>query len=196
MYNFLKSVIKNGNYKLSDIQYKAKKLYVNGDITEKQFDEIIGLASYHVNSNAERPEVLDMLKGLSERIEALEKHVFADDNTAPDTESGEEEVTEKEYEAWQPWDGISDKYQIDAIVTHGDKLWISKFNGQNVWEPGTAGTESMWAEYTPATEQTDEQPEQTEQPDEQSTEQPDEQSTEQPTDQPDEQPDEQQTENQ
>lgn len=136
MYNLIKSVIANGGYKLSEIQYKAKKLYLMGDITEEQLDEIMRLASSGVNADAERPEVLAMLKSLSERIDALEKRL--DGETEPDT---------GEYESWQPWDGISDKYQHGAIVMHGGKLWLSNYSGQNVWEPGAVGTEAMWVEY-------------------------------------------------
>lgn len=138
MYNLIKTVINNGGYKLSDILYKAKKMYLMGDITEEQLDEITRLASGGVNPEAERPEVLEMLKSLSERIEALEKRIDGG-NTEPDTE---------EYEAWAPWNGISDKYQHGAIVSHKGKVWESTFKGQNVWEPGEVGTDALWREYT------------------------------------------------
>jgi hypothetical protein len=61
------------------------------------------------------------------------------------TEGGEADSS-AEYEAWTPWDGLSDKYQQGAIVTHNDKVWESVFSGQNVWEPGAAGTEALWVE--------------------------------------------------
>jgi hypothetical protein len=137
MYNLIKTVINNGGYKLTDIQYKAKKLYMMGDITEEQLDEVLRLASAGVNPSAERPEVLDMLKSLSDRIEAIEKRL--DGDITPDT---------GEYEVWTPWDGISDKYQQGAIVEHNGKVWISEYNGQNVWEPGAVGTDALWREYT------------------------------------------------
>lgn len=38
-------------------------------------------------------------------------------------------------------------YQYGDKVKHNGKIWISIFNGSNVWEPGTVGTESMWKEY-------------------------------------------------
>lgn len=138
MYNLIKTVIGNGGYKLSDTQYKAKKLYLMGDITEEQLDEVLRLASEGVNPSAERPEVLTMLKSLSDRIEAIEKRLDSG-NTEPDTE---------EYEEWTPWDGISDKYQHGAIVSHNGKVWISEYAGQNVWEPGAVGTDALWREYT------------------------------------------------
>lgn len=136
MYNLIKSVINAGGYKLAEIQYKAKKLYLMGDITENQLDELMILASGGVNPDAERPEVLDMLHTLSARITALEKRIDGGDEPAPEG-----------YEEWKPWDGISDKYQPGAIVQHGGKLWESVYAGQNVWEPGAVGTESLWREY-------------------------------------------------
>ena len=41
MYEVLKSVISAGGYKLADIQHKVKKLYVIGDLTEAQMDELL-----------------------------------------------------------------------------------------------------------------------------------------------------------
>ena len=40
MYDILKSVISAGGYKLAEIQHKIKKLYILGDLTEEQADEI------------------------------------------------------------------------------------------------------------------------------------------------------------
>ena len=131
MYELMKSVICAGNYKLAEIQYKIKKLYVLGDLTEAQTDELLMLASGGVSADAERPEMLEMLKGLSERVSALEKKL--------DTEA-----EQPEYEVWQPWDGISDNYRKGAVVSHNGLVYESVYEGQNVWEPGTAGTENLW----------------------------------------------------
>ena len=120
-----------------------KKLYALGDLTEEQLDELLTLSQKNVSADAERPEMLIMLQELAARVEAVEKKLTAQEDT---------ETEQPEYEAWAAWDGISDKYQSGAIVSHNGKLWQSVFNGQNVWEPGTAGTESLWVEYTPETE--------------------------------------------
>jgi hypothetical protein len=135
MYNVLKSVISAGGFKLADIQYKVKKLYVTGDLSEDQMDELMRLASVGVSPDAERPEVLEMLRGLDERIKALEEKMK--------DQSGETEEP-AEYEQWQPWDGISNKYQNGAIVIHNGVVYESYFAGQNVWEPGAVGTENLW----------------------------------------------------
>lgn len=146
MVNLIKNVITSGGYKLSEIQYKLKKLYLMGDITEQELDGLLAMASNGVSTDAERPEVLTMLRTLSERMSGLEARLAVLEAV------GEEEPADPdapaEYEAWTPWDGISDKYQEGAVVAHVGKVWKSVFAGQNVWEPGAAGTEAMWVEVS------------------------------------------------
>lgn len=144
MYQIFKNRIAAGGYQLADIQNKAKKLYAMGELTDEQLDELMALSQQNATAEAERPETLAMIQRLTERVEALEKKLAAQDDA---------ETEQPEYEVWQPWDGISNKYQKGAVVSHGDKLWRSVFDGQNVWEPGTAGTENLWVEYTPETEE-------------------------------------------
>lgn len=140
MYEILKSVISAGGYKLADIQHKVKKLFVMGDLTEEQADELLAMASGGVSVDAERPETLKLIQTLAEEIEALKERV-----TALEGGKDEEETT---YPEWTAWDGISKDYQMGAIVSHNGELWQSVFNGQNVWMPGAPGTESLWVKYT------------------------------------------------
>ena len=135
MYNILKMRITTGGTPLAEIQDRVKRLYANGDLTTAQMEELLELSQMKADTNAERPEIMDMLKSLSERVEALEMKQASN----PDTEG---ETAENE--AWKPWDGISNKYQINSVVAHNGKVWKSVFAGQNVWEPGTPGTESLW----------------------------------------------------
>lgn len=141
MFEIFKGVISAGGYKLTDIQHKIKKMHLLGDIDETQMDELLALAAAGVSPEAERPETLIMLQTLAQRMDGLEARLAA-------LEGGDEENPEAgdapAYEAWEPWDGISDKYQPGAIVTHGGKTWQSIYSGQNVWEPGAAGTATLW----------------------------------------------------
>lgn len=143
MFDVVKSAIAVGGYKLADMQYKIKKLYVLGDLTEAEMDELLLLASGGVSTDAERPETLEMIRTLDEKISALDQRVKVLEGQ-PD----EPDVPEDDYPAWKPWDGISKEYQPGAIVTHNGKTWISTFSGQNVWEPGTVG-DQFWVEYIP-----------------------------------------------
>ena len=139
MYDILKSVISAGGYKLTDILHKVKKLYILGDLTEEQMDELLAMASGGVSADAERPETLKLIHTLADEIKALEARVKALEG------GGEEEPTIAD---WKPWDGISKDYQKGAIVSHNGELWKSVFNGQNVWQPGTACTENLWVKHT------------------------------------------------
>ena len=134
MYEILKTVISAGGYKLADIQHKVKKLYATGDLTEGQMDELLALTMGGISPEGERPEVMAMLQSLADRITALEEKLKT---AEPGTETPEPE-------AWKPWDGMSNKYQQGATVSHNGKLWQSVFAGQNVWEPGAVGTENLW----------------------------------------------------
>ena len=140
MFDIIKEVIKNGGYKLTDIQHKVKKLFMLGDITEAQMDELLVMASNGVSADAERPEVLKMIQTLGEEIEALKARVTA-------LEGVPDDPTDPTYPEWKPWDGISKDYQKGAIVSHDGELWISVFDGQNVWTPNTVGTENLWVKY-------------------------------------------------
>lgn len=142
MFNVIKSAIEAGGYKLSEMQQKIRKFYMMGNLTEAELDELLRLASGGVSADAERPETLKLIQTLAEELEALKARVTA-------LEGGEEpaEPDKPEYPEWKPWDGISKDYQRGAIVSHNGKLWESVFEGQNVWEPGAAGTEALWVEY-------------------------------------------------
>lgn len=136
-HDVFKNRIKAGDYQLADIQHRIKKLYALGDLTEEEMDELLLLSQKNATADMERPEVLQMLRNLTERVAALENSKHEDNGDAP-----------TEHEVWSAWDGISNKYQHGAIVSHNGKLWISVFLGQNVWEPGAAGTDALWVEYT------------------------------------------------
>lgn len=140
MYNTLKKLIPAGGYRLSDMQNKVKKLYLLGDLTDEQMDDLLADVSRGISPDAERPEDLVVLRRLAERVDALELKVAALEGETDDT-------NENAYETWEPWDGVSNKYQHGMIVSHFGKLWISEYSGQNVWEPGTPGTQGLWAEY-------------------------------------------------
>ena len=144
IYGIFKSRITAGGYQLADIQRRMKKLYSMGDLTEEQLDELMALSQKNAAADAERPEVIQLLQEVAKRVEALEQKLGDPEN--PEGDNGKEPAA---YEAWTAWDGISNKYQPGAIVTHNGKLWKSVFAGQNVWTPGDVGTEALWVEYTP-----------------------------------------------
>lgn len=145
MYNIMQSVIHAGNFKLADMRYKVNKLYIQGDLTDEQADQLLALANQEATPDAERPALIAIVRNISAKVDALAAEVAALKAGTDSTEPGTEATG---YEAWEPWDGISDKYQPGAIVTHNGKNWISTYTGQNVWEPGMVN-ETFWVEYVP-----------------------------------------------
>lgn len=144
IYEVLKSTISGGNYKLHDVQQRIKKLFVLGDLTDAQTEELLAMASSGASADAERPETLALIQALSENIKALEARVAAlesGNNSGTDDTGGAEPIIDQ---AWKPWDGISKDYQKGATVFHNGEVWQSVFDGQNVWEPGAVGTEALW----------------------------------------------------
>lgn len=76
MKEFIKSIISSGDYVLEDLEHKIKKLYVYGDLTEADADELLALAANSVD-NSEQVDVYAKLVDLEHRIVALETADFA-----------------------------------------------------------------------------------------------------------------------
>ena len=55
---------------------------------------------------------------------------------------------EGEIPEWVQPTGAHDAYDKGDKVRHNGKAWESVYDGKNVWEPGAAGTESLWSEVT------------------------------------------------
>lgn len=146
MYNIIKNEIKNGR-KLTEVNHLLNVALGAGTITDAQYSELRKEANDKANHNDNQPDLREMVLALAARVTALE----ANAGIMTEPEQPEEGGNSYGYEKWQPWDGISNKYQMGAIVYHPgtEKLWESTFAGQNTWEPGTIGTEALWREYDP-----------------------------------------------
>lgn len=132
MYEIIRQVIRNGGYKLAAMQEKIKRMYIMGDLTQEQMDELLSLALDGVEIDAERPEVIQMLRNIDGRVKAIEEKMAMNESV-------------EAYPAWTAWDGVSSNYQPGAVVSHNGKNWQSVYAGQNVWEPGTVGN-GFWIE--------------------------------------------------
>lgn len=71
MYSFIKSIIETGNFKLSDMETRIKRLYVTGDLTEEQVPELLALAAENA-SDAANANLYDMVVDLMHRVDAIE----------------------------------------------------------------------------------------------------------------------------
>lgn len=88
MKEFIKTVIASGDYVLEDLERKIKKLYVYGDLTESDADELLALAAENADNSAQ----IDMyakLVDLEHRLVALETADYAIWTVGYTTKKGE-----------------------------------------------------------------------------------------------------------
>ena len=76
MKEFIEQVIAKGDYKLDELETKIKKLYILGDLTESEMDELLALAANSVDNSAQ-VDMFTMIVDLQHRVEALETADFA-----------------------------------------------------------------------------------------------------------------------
>ena len=142
MFDIIKSVIERGIFRVNDLSLKIDTLWAESKLTDSQRDELYSLIMQHLNPAAEYPELEDRIASLEARVSALEE---AQNN--PDVgDPSEPEGLPEGVEIWEPWDGVSNKYQFGAIVLHNGVYYKNVLSGQqNVWEPGSPGIdERFW----------------------------------------------------
>lgn len=136
MFEIIKNVINNKNYKLEDMLYKISKMYIEGRISEAEKSELDNLA--RSNAKAENSyDIQKQLDNLESRVKALE-----DKNTTEDT-------TAEEYPEYVAPSGAHDAYKIGDKVTYNGKKYICKMP-ICVWSPETypAGWEEVTEDNT------------------------------------------------
>lgn len=143
MYKIIETAILTGGYDLQAMATKIDTMYAADRLTAEEWQKLRKLCLDHLRPEDTRLELQQQLEYLAARVTALEAQVA-------ELTGGASGGTEADYEDWQqPVAGLTNKYQHGAIVRHNGKLWQSAYHGQNVWEPGVLGTETMWVEYTP-----------------------------------------------
>lgn len=71
MKEFLESVINTGNYRLSDMENRIKKLFATGDLTEQDMVELLNLAAEKAD-DAKQIDISAILADLEARVSAIE----------------------------------------------------------------------------------------------------------------------------
>lgn len=126
MYDIIKSVINSGRYDLSDMLKKIDTIWLQGDITDEQKEELVGFAR-------EKATPKNSYAPLQQQIDDLATLV-ADINTRLKVlEGGEPEPSEEYPEYVQPT-GAHDAYNTGDKITYNGKKYVCKMDGC-VWTP-------------------------------------------------------------
>ena len=148
LFTILKSVINNGGLPLTQVTERIETMYLSGRLNAEERLELIELMHANANVANEKGNYEELYNALAKKYNDLEGRVAALEDRMAGSEVPDEGVGSKdEYPAWELWDGVSNKYQTGAVVTHNGKVWQSMYAGQNVWEPGAPGIdERYWVE--------------------------------------------------
>ena len=118
MYQIIKNVIERGGYDLTVILQKIKILWVNGSITDEQYDELLGLARGGAQTK-DSVDIIERLNDLESRVRALESNT--------QTETPTEEYPE---------------FVVGKWYYNGDKC---SFSGKNYTCIAPTGTVCVWS---------------------------------------------------
>lgn len=148
MYDIIKNIIENGIFRVSDLTNKIDTLWAESKLSDDERNLLVQMMADHLNPNSEAPELKELYERLEFRVTALEADVQA--LKGGEEPGGEEEPGTVTVPVWEAWDGISNKYQYGAVVSHNGKYFLDVLQGmQNTWEPESAGVdERYWKEIT------------------------------------------------
>ncbi len=139
MYEVTKSVLLNNQYALSDIVPKINKLWISGELTDSERDELISLAQENANISHEI-NVIDKLSDLDKRVYAIEQALASGGGSDSDTE----EPTEENYPAFETGKWY---YAGDKVSFEGKNYVCAAPEGQVcVWSP--VDYPAYWEEVT------------------------------------------------
>lgn len=126
MYDIIKEVILSRRYELTEILRKIDTVWIQGDLTEEQKNELVKIAQENaIPDNTYKPlqEQIDLafmeIKALKEEVAKLK---------------GEEPVDPEEYPPYKQPSGAHDAYNTGDKVTFNGKRYICKMDGC-VWDP-------------------------------------------------------------
>ena len=145
MYDIIKNVILSGIFKLADMQTKIDTLWVQGDLTEEQRSELVILMQKNVKPESEAPEQVALYRQILEKYEALEERIAKLEN---DGERNQNRLLTLRYRSGNRGMVSRNRYKYGAVVSIDQKYYISCYQGQNTWMPGSMGTEGLWIEIS------------------------------------------------
>lgn len=135
---------------------KALQLFLTTLDIETQEEEILSVASvfptFKIGKMYKVKEIFsygENASGDAQLYQVLQNHTSAEAWVPGEAPSLYKAigVTEDGLPVWVQPLGASDAYMKSDKVMHNDKIWESLADN-NVWEPGTVGTETLWIEVT------------------------------------------------
>lgn len=130
MYTIIKTVIENGNYELNDMIKKIETIWIQGEITEEQKNELIEAARKNANPENSYAELRTQIEKAFSEIAELKAKIEKIEGAEPEPD---------EYPEYIQPTGAHDAYHKDDKVTYnGEKyICIAPEDVAVVWDPET-----------------------------------------------------------
>lgn len=129
MYKVIKDVINGKAYELTDMLKKVKTLWLEGDISDAQKEELVELARENAKPENSYAPLQNQITTLFENYKELAQEILALKNggTLPEEET-------EEYPPYVQPTGAHDAYNIGDKITYNGKKYECQMNGC-VWNP-------------------------------------------------------------
>ena len=129
MYKVIKDVINGKAYELTDMLKKVKTLWLEGDISDAQKEELVELARENAKPENSYAPLQNQINTLFENVKELAQEILALKNGGVTPE----EPTE-EYPPYVQPTGAHDAYNTGDKITYNGKKYECQMNGC-VWNP-------------------------------------------------------------
>ena len=129
MYKVIKDVINGKAYELTDMLKKVKTLWLEGDISDAQKEELVELARENAKPENSYAPLQNQITTLFDNMKELAQEILALKNggTLPEEET-------EEYPPYVQPTGAHDAYNIGDKITYNGKKYECQMNGC-VWNP-------------------------------------------------------------
>lgn len=125
MYEIIKNVINNTDYKLEDILYKINKMYIESFITEEDKIELDNLARQKAKSENSYAPLQEQIDNIYEELDKIKEEI----QEIKGEEEGEIETPEdNEYPEYVQPTGAHDAYHVGDKITYNGKKYICKLD--------------------------------------------------------------------
>ena len=127
IYNDIATVIGNGGYDLADLLHRIDVIYVSGQLTDQEREDLYVLACAGADPDDSLPDVTERVGAVEERVAELEARVTAiEDGTM--TPGSQEPPVEEEWPEWVKPTSKDTQYHKGDKVSFGGKHYVCNKN--------------------------------------------------------------------
>lgn len=135
MFETFQTIINAGGYDLEDIAQRIKTMYVVGELTEDEMEQLFGQAQDNAKPDDSYAPLADRVKAIEEWETTIEERLSKLESGSS-TDLGEPEEPGDEWPEYKQPTGAHDAYRVGDKITYNGKHYTCVLDGC-VWTPDT-----------------------------------------------------------